>query len=377
MTRRIPDLKRIVIKIGSSSLISANGSINERMIIEVSRQISLLNQKGIKVVLVSSGAVAAGRSVLPESGSSLDNIQAAAAIGQPILMRYFQEFFQIFNMNAGQLLLTHEDLRSRRRYLNARNTINYLLEKDMVPVINENDSVSTEEIRFSDNDFLAALCTNLINADLFIILSNIDGVADKNPLLHPDARIYETLGVGEIESLISTLKGETVLGMGRGGIMTKLRSPLMAARYGVPSIIANSSEENILLRLVEGDPLGTYVEPDESQLNAWRAYIAHAMQPRAVITIDAGAAQALSRSKASLLASGIISTSGTFQRGDGVLCCLEDGTEVVKGIVEYSQDEVEQIAGKNSSEIENILGYAHRKSVIHRDNMVTVQGARA
>lgn len=370
MRRQIPELKRIVIKIGSSSLIKEEGGINERRIIEISRQISLLNQQGIKVVLVSSGAVAAGRSVLPESGNSLDNIQAAAAIGQPILMRYFQEYFQIFNMNAGQLLLTHDDFRVRRRYLNARNTINYLLDKDMIPVINENDSVSTEEIRFSDNDFLAALCTNLINADLFIILSNIDGVADKNPQYHEDATIFQTLGVGDIESLISTLKDETVTGMGRGGIMTKLRSPLMAARYGVPSIIANSAEENILLRLVEGEAVGTYVRPDETQLNAWRAYIAHAMKPMAVITIDEGAAKALSRSKASLLASGIISTSGTFQRGDGVQCCLEDGTEIVRGIVEYSQEEVDQIAGKNSSEIENTLGYAHRRSVIHRDNMV-------
>ena len=372
MSRSFKNLRRIVIKVGSSSLMDEAGQIHERQIVELARQISLLTQSGIKVVLVSSGAVAAGSNRLSEQGTSLDNIQAAAAIGQPILMAYFQKYFQAFDINAGQLLLTHEDFQDRRRYLNARNTINYLLKSNAVPVINENDSISTEEIRFSDNDFLGALCTNLISADLFIILSNIDGIADKNPAKYADAKIFTELQAASIDELLESNAAEPASSTGRGGINTKLRSPLMAARYGVPTIIANSRTDNILPRLIAGEELGTYVHPESTQLSAWRAYIAHALRPKAHITIDTGAAHALQNTKASLLATGITATEGSFQRGDGVRCCLEDGTEIMRGIVEYSRDEIESIAGKKSSEIESILGYIHRSSVIHRDNMVIV-----
>lgn len=372
MSRQFPNLRRIVVKVGSSSLMDEAGQIHERQIVELARQISLLTQQGIKVVLVSSGAVAAGSNRLSEQGTSLDNIQAAAAIGQPILMAYFQKYFQAFDLNAGQLLLTHEDFQDRRRYLNARNTINYLLKNDAVPIINENDSISTEEIRFSDNDYLGALCTNLISADLFIILSNIEGIADKNPLKHSDARIFHELSASKIDLLLSDLDDETISHLGRGGIDTKLRSPLMAARYGVPTLIANARTDNVLTRLVGGEELGTYVQPEETQLSAWRAYIAHALRPKARIIIDNGAAHALQKTKASLLATGITATEGSFVRGDGVRCSLEDGTEIMRGIVEYSKDEIESIAGKKSGEIESILGYVHRSSVIHRDNMVIV-----
>lgn len=372
MTRRLPPLNRVVVKIGSSSLCGADNKIQERQIIEVTRQVAALVQQHIEVVLVTSGAVAAGLGHLIDKIPSLENHQAAAAIGQPILMGYFQKYFQAYGLNTAQLLLTHDDFQSRRRYLSARNTINYLLNNQVIPIINENDSVSTEEIRFSDNDFLGALCTNLVSADLFIILSNIDGIADKNPLEHADALIYEELSMADLDSLREKFATEKVSGMGRGGIATKLEAPSMAGRYGVPTIIANSREENVLLRLIKGESLGTLVQPETNQLNSRRAYIAHALRPKAKIIIDAGAARALKKNKASLLASGIISTIGNFDRGDGISCCLEDGTEVMRGIVEYNHDEVQKIAGCRSNEIENILGYKHRRGVIHRENMVGV-----
>ncbi|NQT61668.1 MAG: glutamate 5-kinase [Candidatus Marinimicrobia bacterium] len=371
MTRTLPQLNRIVVKVGSSSLCGPDNKIQESQIIEITRQVSMLVQKGLDVVLVTSGAVAAGVGLLNEKTASLDNNQAAAAIGQPILMGYFQKYFQAYNLNTAQLLLTHDDFQSRRRYLSARNTINTLLVNQVIPIINENDSISTEEIRFSDNDQLGALCTNLVSADLYLILSNIDGIADKNPLEHADASIFEHLTLADLESLRNELIHEQVTGIGRGGIVTKLEAPRMAARYGVPSVIANSRLENVILQVVRGADIGTIIYPEAGQLNAWRAYIAHALKPKAKIIIDDGAARALKLNKASLLASGIISTQGEFKRGDGIRCCLPDGAEVMRGIVEYNQDEVQKIAGHQSGEIEGILGYRHRRSVIHRENMVT------
>jgi len=370
MPRSYSKLNRIVVKIGSSSLLSDDNQIHERQIIELSRQISKLVQGGMELVLVSSGAVAAGRGFLNQKSSSLDNFQAAAAVGQPILMALFQKYFQAYDIATGQLLLTHDDFQSRRRYLNARNTIHSLMANGIIPIINENDSISTEEIRFSDNDFLGALCTNLVSADLFIILSNIDGIADKNPKLHPDAKVYQKLSLVELEGLKEKINDDQVEGVGRGGISTKLEAPMMAARYGVPTVIANSRTEDVLTRIIQGEEIGTYVEPIDAELNSWRAYIAHALKPKAMIIIDEGAAKALKQSKASLLSSGIIGIRGKFNRGDGVRCCLQDGTEVVQGIVEYDESEVNKIAGCQSSEIEKILGYRHRRSVIHRENMV-------
>ena len=372
MTRALPHLNRIVVKIGSSSLCGADNKIQESQIIEVTRQVAALTQQNIDVVLVTSGAVAAGIGHLIDKMPSLENNQAAAAIGQPILMGTFQKYFQAYDLNTAQLLLTHDDFQSRRRYLSARNTINYLLNNQVIPIINENDSVSTEEIRFSDNDYLGALCTNLVSADLFVILSNIDGIADKDPREHADASIYEELSLPDLDSLQDKFASEKVRGLGRGGISTKLEAPSMAGRYGVSSIIANSREENVLLRIVKGEALGTIVRPEADQLNSRRAYIAHALKPKAKIIIDEGAARALKKSKASLLASGILSTEGNFERGDGISCCIEDGTEVMRGIVEYSRDEVQKIAGHRSNEIGNILGYKHRRSVIHRENMVGI-----
>ncbi|MBT3180074.1 MAG: glutamate 5-kinase [Candidatus Marinimicrobia bacterium] len=373
MKRTLPKLKRIVVKIGSSSLCHENGKINPNRIESLVDDISQLIQQGIQVVLVSSGAVAAGRHLLNEQGTSIENKQAAAAIGQPILLGTFQRFFIKHNLTIAQVLLTHDDLHDRQRYLSARNTLENLLDHGLVPIINENDTISTEEIQFSDNDFLAALCTNLVSADLFIILSNIDGIGEKDPKTHPETDIYETLSIEKLEQLKMNIPKTKLGTISRGGIFTKLEAPIMAAQYGIPTIIANSQNDFILKKLLEFEPIGTFIQPTKSKLNSKKAFIAHALKPKAKLIIDQGAAQAICRKKASLLPSGIIKTEGAFSRGDGVMCLSPESEVIARGIVEYDQEEINLILGKQSSEIESILGFKHHRGIIHRDNMVIIK----
>jgi len=373
--RQLPGVKRLIIKVGSSSLCHNDGKIDPSKIVEITRQVAFQSKRGIDVILVSSGAVASGRNLLKEfgSGASIVNKQAAAAIGQPILMGYYQQYFQAYNLKAAQVLLTHDDLDNRRRYLNARNTLNNLIENGIIPIINENDTVSVRGIQFSDNDFLGALCTNMVNADLFIILSDIDGIAEEDPKENPDAKIYSTLSLAKLRQLQARNTNSTVRSFGRGGIVTKLTAPYMAAQYGVPTIIANSQTRDVIYRLLDGDNLGTLITPKKTELNSWKAYIAHALKSRAAVIIDDGASNAVKKRKASLLASGVIRAENKFNRGDGVRCCLEDGTEIARGIVEYSSEEINKIAGRHSKEIEKILGFQFRRGVIHRDNMVITE----
>ncbi|MBL7014177.1 MAG: glutamate 5-kinase [Candidatus Marinimicrobia bacterium] len=373
MKRKIPKLKRIVVKIGSSSLCHENGQIDPKRIETIVNEVSYLFKIGIQVVLVSSGAVAAGKHLLNESGTSIENKQAAAAIGQPVLLGTFQQFFKNHDLTIAQVLLTHDDLHNRARYLSARNTLDNLLDHKIIPIVNENDTVSTEEIQFSDNDFLGALCTNLVNADLFIILSNIDGIGKQDPMVNPDTDIYNTLSIEEVEQLKKVFPKNILNQLSRGGIFTKLEAPIMAAQYGVPTIIANSHSESILKRIINNENIGTLILPIESKLNSKKAFIAHALKPKAKLIIDSGAADAIQVKKASLLPSGIIKTEGSFSRGDGVVCLLPDGQEIARGIVEYDQDEINLILGKQSSEIEFILGFKHHRGIIHRDNMVIIK----
>ena len=343
MKRQLPELNRIVVKIGSSSLCKNNGEIDPNRIRAIVNEISLIRNSGIQVVLVSSGAVAAGLHLLNEKGTSIENKQAAAAIGQPVLLGTFQNYFKNHNLTVAQILLTHDDLHDRARYLSARNTLDNLLDHNIIPIVNENDTVSTEEIQFSDNDFLGALCTNLVNADLFIILSNIDGIGAQDPSINPDTDIYNTLSIEEVEQLKKVFPKNKLNLLSRGGIFTKLEAPIMAAQYGIPTIIANSRSESILKRIINNENTGTLILPVESKLNSKKAFIAHALKPKAKLIIDSGAANAIQVKKASLLPSGIIKTEGSFLRGDGVVCLLPDGQEIARGIVEYDQDEINLI----------------------------------
>ena len=373
MTRDLPKLNRVVVKVGSSSLCHKNGKIDPKRIEAIAEDIASLIQEDIQVVLVSSGAVAAGRHILNENETAIEIKQAAAAIGQIILLGTFQQNFRTHDLTIAQILLTHEDLQDRRRYLSARNTLVNLLDHGIVPIINENDSISTEEIQFSDNDFLAALCTNLVSADLFIILSDIDGIGKKDPRTNPETEIYETLSVEKLEQLKKQIPKNKLAGISRGGIYTKMEAPIMAAQYGIPTIIANSRTEFVLKRLIQNENFGSYIHPTESKLNSRKAFIAHALKPKAKLIIDQGAANAIRSKKASLLPSGILETEGDFLRGDGVICSLKDGLEIARGIVEYDRDEIVQIAGQQSAAIEYILGFKHHRGIIHRENMVIIK----
>ncbi len=368
--RKLPTLNRIVVKIGSTGLCHENGKIDPKQIKKLTGEIADLIHQRIQVVLVSSGAVATGQNLLNETGSAIENKQAAAAIGQPILLATFQASFQSQNFNTAQILLTHDDLHDRSRYLSARNTMETLLDHGIIPIINENDTVSTEEIQFSDNDFLAALCTNLVNADLFIILSNINGIGEKDPNYYPNTDIFDSLTIDELTTLKETFPQKETNGFSRGGIITKLEAPIMAAQYGVPSIITNSRTNSVLQRIINGECLGTYIQPTETKLNSRKAYIAHALKPKAKLFLDNGAVHAIQSKKASLLPSGITKAEGSFQRGDGVVCCNSNSDVIARGIVEYDHDEIVKIAGYHSSDVESILGFRHRRGVIHRDNMV-------
>ena len=371
--RKLPNIQRLLIKVGSSSLCHKNGKIDTSKIVELTRQVAIQIQRGIKVILVSSGAVAAGQNLLREYGSSIENKQAAAAIGQPILMGYFQQYFQAYNLNTAQVLLTQDDLNDRNRYLNARNTLNKLIKNGIVPIINENDTVSVKGIQFSDNDFLGALCTNMVMADLYIILSDIDGIAEQDPKKNPDATVFSTLSMSQLRQLQNINSNVQSKKLGRGGILSKLTAPYMAAQYGVPTIIANGQTRDIIDKLLNGEQIGTFIESTKNNLNSWKAYIAHALKPRAAIIIDKGASDAVTKHKASLLASGVIRAEGIFSRGDGARCYREDGAEVARGIVEYSSEEINKIAGHQSSEIEKILGFQFRRGIIHRDNLVITE----
>ncbi len=371
--------EKVLIKVGSSSLCHVDGRLDHAQITNLTQQVACLKQMGKTVILVLSGAVAAGSHILNGNGTNVVSKQAAAAVGQPILMGIFQQAFRNFSLQIAQLLLTADDLNDRRRYLNARNTMKNLLEGGIIPIINENDTVCTEEIRFSDNDYLAALCTKLIDVDLLVILSDINGIAEEDPKVNPATKYYRTLNVRELQRFrkkyleekdSTKTKGNS---LGRGGLNTKLEAPLMAAKYGVPTVIANSRDPQVLVRLSKGEQLGTRILPSGDSLNSRKAFIAHAMKAKAALVIDAGAAEALLKKKSSLLASGIVDVRGRFRRGDGISCCQIDGDEIARGIVEYDSDDVIKIAGKQSGAIENILGFRYRRGVIHRDNMVIVE----
>ncbi len=370
------EINKILIKVGSYSLCHPDGRLDHQQIVNLSQQVAYLAQLNKTVILVLSGAVAAGAHILNGNGSNVVNKQAAAAVGQPILMGIFQQAFKDYSIQIAQLLLTEDDLNDRRRYLNARNTLKNLISGNILPIINENDTVCTEEIRFSDNDFLAALCTKLMDVDMLVILTDSDGIAEEDPKQNPGTKYINNMSVADLrvfkQKYLEQLKNSNHIsaGLGRGGLATKLEAPLMAAEYGVPTVIANSRTRQVLPRLIKGDNLGTRITPSGGRLNSWKAYIAHAMKPKAALIIDDGAVEALLKRKSSLLASGIVRVEGQFQRGDGISCCQTNGSEIARGIVEYNSSDVVRIAGKHSDDIEPTIGFRYRRGVIHRDNLV-------
>jgi len=361
--------KRVVIKIGSGVLSTAEG-LNESMIVSLAGDIDVLLRRGYEIILVSSGAVAAGKGDLGIVGrpTSIPLKQAAAAIGQSRLMRAYKEAFRAGGHTVAQILLTRDDLANRRRYLNARNTLMTLLDHGITPIINENDTVVIDEIRFGDNDNLSALTTNLVEASLLVILSDVDGLFDRDPRAFPDARLIPL--VEKITEEIETIAGDTGNEIGTGGMATKIRAAKRATLYGVPTIIANGLIPGALARLFDGEELGTYFLPARDRMAAKKHWIAFTKKPRGKLFLDDGAKRAIAEGGKSLLPSGIKGVEGGFDRGDAVRLCDLDGREFAKGVINYTLPELLRIMGKKSSEIERILGYKYGDEVMHRDNLV-------
>ena len=361
--------KRWVIKVGSSLVTRDGKGLDHDQIRAWVEQICTLRSDGHQVVLVSSGSVAEGLVRLGWSSrpESVNDLQAAAAVGQMGLIQAYESKFQQHGVHTAQVLFTHEDMSDRKRYLNARSTLNRLLDLGVVPVVNENDTVAIEEIRFGDNDRLAALTANLIEADLLIILTDQEGMYDSDPRTNSAARLLDSVSVND-DGLEKMASGSGILG--RGGMITKIQAARMAARSGAATIIAGGRSEHVLEQIAAAEVIGTLFQPSTEPLAARKQWLASHMVLPGKLQLDAGAVDVLKSSGKSLLPVGVGAVMGEFQRGAVVACVDADGREIARGLVNYSAQEIEKIKGKPSSQIIELLGYVDEPELIHRDNLV-------
>jgi len=361
--------RRCVVKIGSALLTNNGLGLDPASISGWVSQIAALRARGVEVVLVSSGAVAAGmqRLHLTTRPHALHELQALAAVGQMGLVQLYESLFQQHGIHTAQVLLTHDDLANRERYLNARTTLRTLLQFKVVPVVNENDTVATEEIRFGDNDTLAAMVANLIEAELLVILTDQAGLFNRDPRLHADAELVSGGEAGDLRLI--EMAGDAG-NLGRGGMRSKLLAAAKAQRSGAATIIASGREENVLMRLLDGEVIGTCLKPSTGRVAARKQWLAGQLQTRGRLTLDDGAVRVLRESGKSLLPVGVKAVEGRFVRGEVVVCIDQTGREIARGLVNYSAEETRQIMGKPSDRIESILGYVDEPELIHRDNMV-------
>ena len=364
--------KRVVIKIGSALLTNGGKGLNQAAIAIWVAQMAKLKQQGIEVVLVSSGSVAEGMSRLglKTRPKALHELQAAASVGQMGLVQNFESNFQKHGLHAAQVLLTHDDLSDRKRYLNARSTLMSLLDFGVVPVINENDAVATEEIRFGDNDTLGALVANLIEADLLIILTDQLGLFNSDPSVNADAVLINAISTDDVR--LEAMAGGSRSGLGRGGMATKVSAARLASRSGASTVIVSGELEDVLTKVIKGDEIGTYLFANIEPIVARKQWLAGQLQAKGRLVLDAGAVNVLRKSGKSLLAVGIKAVEGHFSRGELVICLDSEGIEVARGLVNYKSEEVGLIKGRASSQFEGILGYSDDEEVIHRDNLVLV-----
>lgn len=363
--------RRVVVKIGSALLTNDGRGLDETAIGGWVDQIAALHRRGVEVVLVSSGAVAAGMVRLGWQArpSAVHELQAAAAVGQNGLTECYEGHFARHGLLTAQVLLTHDDLSNRKRYLNARSALRTLVDLRVVPVINENDTVVTDEIRFGDNDTLGALVANLLEADALVILTDQEGLYDADPRSNPEARLISE-GRADDPALAAVAGGGGALG--RGGMATKIRAAHLAARSGAYTAIASGRQPEVLARLMAGERLGTLLHPDQAPMAARKRWLAGQLQVRGTLTLDAGAVKVLRESGSSLLAVGVKGVAGQFRRGDMVQCVDEAGQRVAKGLVNYGADDAARILGKPSHQIEAILGFMEAPELIHRDNLVVL-----
>jgi len=358
-----------VIKIGSALLTDEGCGLRVDAISNWVGQLVRLKEDGYYFVIVSSGAVAEGIARLSwdKRPVSLHEQQAAAAVGQTGLIQAYESCFQKHGMRTAQILLTHEDIAARERYLNARSVLRTLLELGVVPVVNENDSVATDEIRFGDNDTLAGLVANLVEAERLIILTDQAGLYDRDPRRHADASLIETGNAGDASLELGAGEGGA---LGRGGMLTKLRAAEVAAKSGADTVIGSGLEENILLKIAANEKTGTWLSARQTPLAARKQWLAGQKHVRGELTLDAGAAEVLLKKGKSLLAVGVTSVTGQFNRGEIVSCIDKDGKEIARGLVNYNAEETGKIMGQPSRRIEELLGYVDEAELIHRDNLI-------
>ncbi|MFV0282349.1 MAG: glutamate 5-kinase [Castellaniella sp.] len=367
------DAKRLVLKFGSSLVTNEGRGIDQEAVAQWTGQIAGLYASGRQLVLVSSGAIAEGMARLgwPRRPKAMSELQAAAAVGQMGLIQAYEAAFARHGVRTAQILLTHEDLADRRRYLNARSTLNTLLALGVLPIVNENDTVVTDEIRLGDNDTLGALVTNLIEANVLIILTDQSGLYSADPRKHPDARFIHQGQAGD--PALEAMAGGSGSAIGTGGMLTKVLAARRAANSGGHTIIASGREPAVLQRLASGEPIGTELRAVLPVRSARQRWLANHLRLRGRVTLDAGAVRALTQGHRSLLPIGVIAVEGDFERGDVVACVDEHGVECGRGLINYSSADTVRILRQPSARIAEILGHLSDPELIHRDNMIVAR----
>jgi glutamate 5-kinase len=363
-------VRRAVVKLGSQVLTTADFQLDRVLFEWLAEDVQHLLRRGVEVVIVSSGAVAAGigRLGLAEKPSSIPEKQAVAAVGQINLMGFYREVFGGLGLAVGQVLLTRDDLENRRRYQNAKSTLLALLQMGVVPVINENDTVTVDEIKFGDNDNLSAMVTNLVEADCLVILSDVEGLYDKDPKKSADARLLPR--VDAVDEVVESFVGSSQTLVGTGGMGTKLQAAKRAVHVGAAAVIGPGKTPHAFRRILEGEELGTYFPPMEDRLRRRKHWIAYTVKPSGRIFLDQGAADAIRERGKSLLPSGIRTAEGDFERGDAVDLVAPSGDPIGRGLTNYGLEEVRRIAGLATWEIADRLGYRYCDEVVHRDDLV-------
>ena len=366
---RIAKAKRLVVKIGSALITNNGAGVDLLRIDEWARQIAQLRQQGREVVLVSSGAIACGmqRLGMAKRPSAVHDLQACAAVGQMGLVQVYESAFSAHGLHTAQVLLTHDDLADRKRYLNARSTLTTLLAYGVVPIINENDTVITDEIKFGDNDTLGALVANLVDADALIILTDQQGLFTADPRKDASATLVAEARAGD--PALEAMAGGAGTRYGTGGMITKILAAKRAASAGVHTVIASGREPEVMSRLAQGEAIGTLLLATAPARSARKQWLADHLQLNGKLMLDAGAVKALGQGK-SLLPIGVLSVQGEFERGAAVACISPEGIEVARGLINYSSSDARRIAHRPSQNIEEILGYVDEPEMLHRDNLI-------
>ncbi len=366
----IAQANSLVVKVGSSLVTDGGRGLDAAAIARWAAQVAELRRLGKRVILVSSGAIAEGMQRLgwTRRPHAMNELQAAAAVGQMGLVQCYESCFRSHGLHTAQVLLTHADMADRQRYLNARSTLRTLLDMGVIPVINENDTVVTDEIKLGDNDTLGALVTNLVEADALVILTDQAGLYDADPRRNPNAKLVQEAQAGD--PALESMAGGTGSALAKGGMLTKVLAAKRAARSGAHTVIASGREREVLVRLAKGERIGTLLTARTVPLAARKQWLADHLTVTGRVRLDAGAVKALARDGKSLLPIGVVDVSGDFVRGEVVGCLDPEGREVARGLVNYSAEETRRIMRRPSGEIESILGYVDEPELIHRDNLV-------